>query len=197
MHGILGGVTGQVNVQTGKNAVAIRYPEIFLSTDSVFNWRRAMTGAKASYQDIDVLLRLYDLRREALMREARRFVDGKFAPKSADELVAIVNAGTQDSGYVLQVYGYWDMVAAFVLDGPLNERLVYDTCQEMYFLYAKIQPYLHEFRLQMSLPEWMRSIETLVQGSPEGRERVTGMRKNMDSPEPPRLDLETKPSPSV
>ncbi len=156
-----------------------------------------MTGAKASYQDIDVVLRLYDLRREALMREARRFVGGKFAPKSTDELVAIVNAGTQDSGYVLQVYGYWDMVAAFVLDGPLNERLVYDTCQEMYFLYAKIQPYLHEFRLQMNLPEWMRSIETLVEGSPEGRERVTGMRKNMDSTETPRIDRETKPSTSV
>jgi len=136
-----------------------------------------MDGAKASYQDIEVLLRLYDLRREPLMRQARRFVGGKFAPKSAEELIAIVTAGTEESGFVLQVYGYWDMVAAFVLDGPLHEKLVYDTCQEMYFLYAKIQPYLHEFRRKMNLPEWMRSIETLVEGSPEGRERVAGMRK--------------------
>ena len=136
-----------------------------------------MSGSKASYQDIDVLLRLYDLRREPLMRQARRFVGGKFAPKSAEDLIAIVTAGTEESGFVLQVFGYWDMVAAFVLDGPLIERLVYDTCQEMYFLYAKIQPYLHAFRRQMNLPEWMKSIETLVEGSPEGRERVAGMRK--------------------
>jgi len=136
-----------------------------------------MSDAKASYQDIDVVLRLYDLRREPLMRQARRFVGGKFAPKSAEDLIAIVTGGTEESGFVLQVYGYWDMVAAFVLDGPLNEKLVYDTCQELYFLYAKIQPHLQEFRRQMNLPEWMRSIETLVERSPEGRERVAGMRK--------------------
>lgn len=139
-----------------------------------------MKSAKASYRDINVILKLYDLRREELMRKARSYVGGKFAPKSADELVSIVNAGTLESAYVLQVYGYWDMVAAFVLDGPLDQRLVYDTCQEMYFLYAKIQPYLAEFRRQMSLPEWMQSIERVVEGSSKGRKRVAGMRKSME-----------------
>ena len=136
-----------------------------------------MSSDKASYHDVDVILKLYDLRREPLMRQARRFVGGKFAPTSAEELIAIVTAGTEESGFVLQVFGYWDMVAAFVLDGPLNEKLVYDTCQEMYFLYSKIQPYLHDFRRQLNLPEWMRSIETLIEGSQEGRERVAGIRK--------------------
>jgi len=78
---------------------------------------------------------------------------------------------------MLQVYGYWDMGSAFVLDGPLSEQLVYDTCQEMYFQYAKIQPYLAEFRRLMNLPEWMRGIERLVEGrlgpgSDSGRART-------------------------
>jgi hypothetical protein len=136
-----------------------------------------MDNAKASYQDVDLLIKLYDLRRETLMRQARSYVGGKFAPKSAEELIAIVTAGTQESGFVLQVYGYWDMVAACVRNGPLNEQLVYNTCQEMYFQYAKIQPYLTEFRRQMNLPEWMISIEALVEGSPEGRDRLAVMRK--------------------
>lgn len=135
-----------------------------------------MSSPRANYQDIETLLRLYDLRREPVMRQARRFIGGKFAPKSAEDLIAIVTGGTEESGFVLQVYGYWDMVAAFVLDGPLHEKLVYDTCQEMYFQYAKIQPYLHDFRRQMNLPEWMRSIEKLVEGSPDGRERLAVMR---------------------
>ena len=139
-----------------------------------------MNAVKASYEDIDVVLKLYDLRRETLMRQARSYVGGKFAPRSAEDMIAIVNAGSQESGFVLQVYGYWDMVAAFVLDGPLNEQLVYDTCQEMYFLYAKIQPFLAEFRRCVNLPEWMRSIERLVEGSPEGRERIAAMRKDME-----------------
>ena len=140
-----------------------------------------MNSTKASYEDLRTILNLYDLRREATMRQARSYVGGKFGPQSADELVAIVKAGPPESSYVLQVYGYWDMVAAFVLDGPLNEQLVYDTCQEMYFLYAKIQPYLAEFRRQMNLPEWMRSIERLVEGSAEGRERIAAMRKNLEA----------------
>jgi hypothetical protein len=139
-----------------------------------------MNAEKASYQDIEVVLKLYDLRREALMRQARSYVGGKFAPNSAEDLIGIVNAGSQESGFVLQVYGYWDMVAAFVLDGPLSEQLVYDTCQEMYFLYAKIQPFLAEFRRCMNLPEWMRRIERLVEGSPEGKERIACMRKSME-----------------
>jgi hypothetical protein len=139
-----------------------------------------MNNGKAGYQDIDLILRLYELRREAVMRDARRYVGGKFAPKSADELIAIVTGGTPESGYVLQVYGYWDMVAAFVLDGPLDERLVYDSCQEMYFFWAKIQPYLAEFRRSMNLPEWMSNIERLVEGSPEGRDRLEANRKSIE-----------------
>jgi hypothetical protein len=80
---------------------------------------------------------------------------------------------------VLQVYGYWDMVAAFVRHGALTAGLVYDTCQEMYFQYAKIQPYLREFRRKMNLPEWMSNIERLVEGSKAGRKRLAVMRKNL------------------
>ena len=76
------------------------------------------------------------------MREARSFVGGEFLPQTDEELVAIVSKGGKETGFVLQVYGYWGMVCAFVRHGMLSEPLVYDTCQEMYFQYAKIQPYL-------------------------------------------------------
>ncbi len=79
------------------------------------------------------------------MREARSYVGGEFLPSSAQELVQLVSAGGKFTGFILQVYGYWDMVSAFVLNGALTEKLVYDTCQEMYFQYTKIQPYLAEF----------------------------------------------------
>ena len=123
----------------------------------------------------ELILRLYELRREAVMREARSYVGGEFMPQSVEELVDIVTAGTRQSGFVLQVYGYWDMVAAFVSSGALDAQLVYDTCQEMYFQYAKIQPYLAGFREKMNLPEFLISIEQL--GSETGRRRLDVMRK--------------------
>jgi len=124
-------------------------------------------------------LRLYELRREAVMREARSFVGGPFLPQSLEELIGIVSKGGKETGFVLQVYGYWDMVCAFVLHGMLTEALVYDTCQEMYFQYAKIQPYLKGFREAMQLSEWMRNIEKVVEGSAKGKKRVAVMRLNL------------------
>ena len=142
---------------------------------------RTQASTNDPIRQAELILKLYELRREAVMREARSYVGGEFMPQSVDELVGIVTAGTRQSGFVLQVYGYWDMVAAFVLNGALDAQLVYDTCQEMYFQYAKIQPYLAGFREKMNLPEFVISIERLIEGSETGRRRLGVMRKNLSA----------------
>ena len=135
---------------------------------------------KGKASEAQLILKLYDLRREAVMRQARSFVGGKFAPKSVEEFVAAIKKGGEEAGYLLQVYGYWDMVCAFVKHGFLSATLVYDTCQEMYFQYAKIQPYLSGFRKEMGLPEWMKSLQEVVEGSTKGRKRMADMRMNLE-----------------
>jgi hypothetical protein len=132
---------------------------------------------KATAEQAELILKLYELRRETVMRQARSFVGGQFAPSSTEDLVMVVRKGGQEMGFVLQVYGYWDMVCAFVKHGVLTEGLVYDTCQEMYFQYAKIQPYLKQFRKQMNLPEWMENLESVIEGSAKGRARIATMQK--------------------
>jgi len=130
-------------------------------------------------QQAELILHLYELRRETLMREARSYVGGEFLPASAAEFLDIVSAGGKHCAFVLQVYGYWDMVAAFVEHGALDATLVYNTCQEMYFQYAKIQPYLADFRNGMNLPEWLISVERLIDGTKAGRARLAHMQKSL------------------
>jgi len=139
----------------------------------------ASLSTEISIRQAELILKLYELRRETTMREARSYIGGEFDPKSAEELVAIVTGGGKHGAFVLQVYGYWDMVAAFVESGALDARLVYNTCQEMYFQYAKIQPYLADFRKMMNLPEWMNGIERLVEESETGRSRLDIMKKSL------------------
>src|SRR5271169_2305526 len=127
-------------------------------------------------QQAELILHLYELRRGTVMREARSYVGGEFLPASADEFMQIVGAGGKLTGFVLQVYGYWDMVSAFVLSGALDEALVYATCQEMYYQYAKIQPFLGGIRKNLGLPEFLISIEHVVEGPKSGRERLSTMR---------------------
>jgi hypothetical protein len=132
-----------------------------------------------SIQQAELILHLYELRRETVMREARSYVGGAFMPASAREFFDLVSAGGKNTAFILQVYGYWDMVAAFVEHGALDATLVFNTCQEMYFQYAKIQPYLAEFRKKMDLPEWLISVQRVIEGSKAGRKRLAHMQKSL------------------
>ncbi len=108
------------------------------------------------------------------MRLARKYVGGRFLPASLESFLAEMSVDEQ-SAYVFQVYGYWDMVAAMVFHGALNEDLVYDCCGEMYFQYAKIKPFIEEFRAKNSLPGLFVNLQKLVEGSEKGRSRLMAM----------------------
>ncbi len=143
---------------------------------------------KNALKQAELILKLYEIRRETALRAARDYVGGEFMPKSVDEFVSLVKDGGKPSGHILQVYGYWDMVAAFVIHGALDEALIFDTCQEMYFQFEKIQPYLPGFREKMNLPEFLRSIETVVAGAQERRTRAVTKAKT--KPAKVRADVE-------
>jgi hypothetical protein len=134
-----------------------------------------MSGTQATYQDAELILKLYDLRREAVMRQARDFV-AQFSPSTYDELIKVVGAfGTKENAYVRQVLGYWEMVASLIVHGTLNAALAQDTLGEMHFVYAKVQPFIKEMREKMMAPEFLQNLEKVIEGTPEGRERLKRM----------------------
>ena len=134
-----------------------------------------MSITQPTYQDADLLLKLYDLRREPVMREARTFCV-QFMPQSVDDILTIMRTwGSKEGAYIRQVSGYWSMVASLVNHGVLNEALVYENCGEMYLLYAKFKPFLASFREAMASPDYLKNVERLVEGSAEGRARVEYM----------------------
>ena len=134
-----------------------------------------MSDTDTAIKQAELILKLYELRREPVMRSARSYIGGEFLPRSFEDFLAIMAAGDQHTSYVLQVYGYWDMVAALVFHGALEESLVYNACPEMYFQFAKIRPYIDEFRSKSSLPELFHNVQKFVEGSEEGRARLDSM----------------------
>src|SRR5271157_3014902 len=100
---------------------------------------------KATPHDANLVLKLYDLRREAEMRKARSWFVAEFWPQSADDVLQVANAfPSQENAWLRQVGGYWDMAAALVLHGALNEELFLQPgiSGEMFFLFAKLYPFL-------------------------------------------------------
>src|SRR5262252_7220132 len=131
-----------------------------------------MADVQPTHHDAEIILKLYDLRREPVMREARAFVV-QFAPQSLDELIKLSTAfGTKEQAYLRQVIGYWEMAASLVNRGALNRELALDNFQEMFFVYAKVQPYLHAYREKGGFPNFLRQVEQLAESSPETRERT-------------------------
>src|SRR5450755_3077603 len=131
-----------------------------------------MSNSQPNQQDAELILKLYDLRREPVMREARNFI-ATFSPTSIDDVLAVVmNFGAKENAYIRQVYGYWEMVASLIVHGTLNSALAYDTLQEMYFVYSIVQPYVEEFRQKANSPEFLKNVQKVVEGTPEGKERV-------------------------
>lgn len=101
----------------------------------------------ATPADAEIILKLYELRTEAVMRQARAWVIGEFWPNSADEYFAVAsNAADPHSPFVRQVISYWEMAAALVLHGAVSAELFVDANAEGFFLLAKLAPILHEVR---------------------------------------------------
>lgn len=132
-----------------------------------------MATQNATPADAQLILQLYDLRREPEMRKARRYCDEQFWPENLEEFRRIAMAwGTQEATWLFQVLGYWEMAASLVLRGALNQELFFDNSHPMYFLYAKIRPYLQEIRNTMDAPDMLGTLEKLIESTPEGRERL-------------------------
>jgi hypothetical protein len=130
---------------------------------------------KATATDAQLVMQLYDLRREPEMRKARSWWLGEFWPQNADDFLKVAWAmGTQENNWLRQVGGYWSMATAFVLQGALNEELFIQpaVCGEMFFVFAKVQPFLKELREKMGDPHLFGNIEKVITGSKFGRERL-------------------------
>ena len=120
---------------------------------------------KATASDAQIIMKLYDLRREAEMRKARNWWVGEFWPQSADDFLKVAWAmGSQENNWLRQVAGYWSMAASFVLQGALNEEMFIQPAVsgEMYFLLAKVHPFLKELREKMNDPQMFGNIEKVI-----------------------------------
>lgn len=101
----------------------------------------------ATPADAEIVLRLYELRRETVMRQARAWVIGEFWPATADEFFAVaLNRSDPHNAFVRQVLTYWEMAAAMVLHGAVSAELFVDCNAEGFFLLAKFAPILEDVR---------------------------------------------------
>ena len=121
-------------------------------------------------ESADLILKLYDLRREKKMRKARNWFF-TFNPSSADEIMQTM-MDPEQGPYMRMVTSYWDMAASFVNHGAIDADMFNETAGEHIMVFAKIEPFLAELRQKFESPEAFKHLETLIMNMPNGAEKL-------------------------
>ncbi len=128
------------------------------------------------HDDADLILKLYDLRREPVMREARNWFFS-FNPTNVGEYMEAMMG--EHSGHLRMVISYWDMAASLVNNGAIDEQMFNDANGEQLFIFAKIEPILEDLRQQWQQPDMLKHFETLIRRVPENKEKLAAIRERI------------------
>lgn len=128
------------------------------------------------HQDVALILKLYELRREEGLRSARRWYFTEFNPQSADDIVKVFGSGHDGSAYYRMITSYWDMAASLVNNGGIDEKMFMDANGEHVGVFSKLEPFIEEVRQTIGMPDYLRQLETLVRKTPNVEARLERLR---------------------
>jgi len=117
---------------------------------------------KPTIHDAELILKLYELRREERMRKARNWLAGYKVGTLAEHQAACPPGSDNDASFRMAT-SYWDMAASFVTTGALNQELFLASGGELLFIWTKIQPLVAEFRKAMGMPRYLGHMEQVAQ----------------------------------
>jgi hypothetical protein len=120
------------------------------------------------HHDADLVIKLYDLRREPVMRESRNSMNSKFWPRNADEAIAVLANDHPLNTAFRQTTAYWEMVYGMARHGIVHPDFLVENNSEGLFLYARIEPHLAAIR-QAASPRAFRNTEWVVAHSPSAQ----------------------------
>jgi hypothetical protein len=130
----------------------------------------------SKYKDADLILKLYDLRREKTMRDARNWFF-TFNPQGPQDFIDVLTS--DKSGLYRMVISYWDMACSLVNNGAIDADMFNDANGEHVFVYAKLEPFIPALRQEMGNPKFLAHLEKAVKEIPDYEEKLANIRDRM------------------
>ncbi len=112
--------------------------------------------------DALAILKLYEIRSEPLMRQARAWFFTEFNPQSGLEILALMQSGEKSSAFYRMVASHWEVAAALVNNGGIDEKMFLEANSEHLVVFAKLQPFIAEIRETIGEPDYLVHLEQLV-----------------------------------
>lgn len=127
----------------------------------------AMAKQTPDHHDAELLIKVYDLRREPVMRQSRHAILREFWPKRWEDVQAVLKPDHPLNAAYRQCGTYWEMVYSFVRHGIVHPAFWLENNGEGLFLYVKVEPFLAELR-EAGQPAAFRNAEWVARSCPEG-----------------------------
>ena len=118
------------------------------------------------------MLRLYEERREAKLRDARDWFAANYHVKTVEEGMRLGPPGSKENTYVRMVIGYWGMVASILNRGLIDEELFFENGGEMWGVFEQLKPSLEEWRKMFSSPNMFSNLEQASKRYEDWREKT-------------------------
>src|SRR2546425_10538861 len=115
------------------------------------------------YESADLLLKLYDLRREPLLRKARAWFREEFRPRTAEDVLEAYRG--KRSAYYRMGTTYWGMAATLVVHGGIDEQMFADANGQHIMGYARLRPFLTGGRGLVNNPLYLEQQEQVIMKS--------------------------------
>jgi hypothetical protein len=122
-------------------------------------------------EQVNLMLRLYEERREPKLREARDWFGANFHVKNADDLTRVCPPGSKENLYMRMVLGYWEMVASIVNRGLIDEEFFFESNGEQWVVFEQVKPVLAAWRAMFSSPNFLANLERLCNHLEAWREK--------------------------
>lgn len=121
-----------------------------------------MTKTCATYDDVDLVIRLYKLRREEKLREAREWFASSFEAKTVKDFNELCPAGSEENGLFLAVVTYWELAASFITADVLHAELFFETAGELFLVWERIKEIVPLLRKSRQDPMVLRNLEKVA-----------------------------------
>ena len=116
--------------------------------------------SEPTFEQANLQIKLYDLRREPKLREAREWFSDHFHPQTLDDVMKICPPGTKENAHMRQVLSYWEMVASMSNRGLVNEDLFFESANEEWAAFQQVKPVLAGWREMFGNPKFLGNLET-------------------------------------
>jgi len=117
--------------------------------------------ARPTYDDANLILRLYDMRREERMRKARAWFTANFKVKTLDDLQKVAPVGSDENASYRMIVTYWDMVGSFITSGVLNKELFFESGRELLLVWERVRGFVPSMREAYKDPNYLKNLETV------------------------------------